>query len=84
MKYVVTGKAVLTIGIVVDAESQEEAFEKADGQFGGLRLVGRKKYGTSAVGVAKINEFVGMDYEREFDEACTLEEYEELHKDEEV
>ncbi len=75
MKYVVTGKAVLTVGIVVDAESQEDAFEKADGQFGGIGRVrgldgtvrGMKVYGDA--------EFFEKGYKVEFNEACTLEEY---------
>lgn len=76
MKYVVTGKAVLTIGIVVDAESQEEAFERADEQFEGISFV-RSSSGTMrGAELRGANEFFEKGFKSEFDEACTLEEYE--------
>lgn len=51
MKYTVTGHATVVCSMVVDAENEEEAIEKANEQFGSL---------TNYVGMGGVDKMIGV------------------------
>lgn len=73
MKYRVTGNIQVSVGITVDAESEETAIEKAYEEFGGVNDYGSNS-GIDMIGVAGSTEWIEADGIVEFNNAELDEE----------
>lgn len=74
MKYRVTGKMQVSVGITVEAESEEEAIEKAYEEFGGVHSYCGNGGMDKLIGVSKDTEWIEADVIVEFDSAEENEE----------
>lgn len=61
MKYLVEGIVEVVVGIVVDAESGEDALEKAYDNFGGIHAYAGNGGYDKVIGVAGSEEFISCD-----------------------